>query len=279
MASPNKDASAPLEPTRLQRTILYKEPCAWVDWDELKTFVESQGVLCELREDPFPTLPEENLREISALLAQGRVLNAHSQELNECPYPVEKDYEYRHLKSPEHRKPGAVYSGFLFQNILASLIPAPERTLNTLHVFFTLRRLATWEDARWHLRTILLGFPMVVSLPGIGEAPARDREYYLLTSIHSTLGEAFLSHSPDWLSLNDPRMTNVIKGYLLQALFFQWKILKKEEFAFCENPSCALYNSHWQREVLHAQLPHSLCEKHLKEMMRYSTLPKETTKI
>jgi hypothetical protein len=270
MTKPVKDARMSSEVPTLRRAILYREPSASLDWGKLKKFVESHGVPCEVREDPFSSLTPEALESIAHALAQARILKAHSQELNECVYPVEKAYEYRQLKFPEIRKPGPVYSGFLFQALLASLIPREERDLKHLHVVFTLKRLATWDDARWHLRTILLSLPTVLSISGLVEAPARDREYYLLSSVDPALGETFLSHSRDWLNLHDERMTDVVKGYLLQALFFQWKILQGEDFEFCANPACSLYNSHWQREVLQAQLPHSLCDLHQQEWKLYT---------
>jgi hypothetical protein len=52
----------------------------------------------------------------------------------------------------------------------------------------------------------------------------------------------FLDHS-------DSRMTEVLKGYAMQALLFH---LTGDPF--CEDRDCRLFNSHWQEEVIHSQI-------------------------
>lgn len=269
MDNPKKIPFADEKRAKLSQVMLYCEPLAPLDYAELKTFVETHGIACTLRDDPLSELPDDHLRSCAVSLARARVLNAHSPELNDHVYPVEIDYEYRYLKFPERRKPGAVYSAFHYQEILSSTLGNEERTFTTLQVFFTCRRIATYEDARWHLRTILLGFPVIISVTGIVEAPAREREYYILTASDTRLGESLRFHGYDWLSHQDERLTKVVKGYLLQALFFQWRLLSNKNFAFCPSKDCTLYNSHWQREVLHAQLHHQLCEDHRRELESY----------
>jgi hypothetical protein len=44
-------------------------------------------------------------------------------------------------------------------------------------------------------------------------------------------------------------MTEVLKGYVLQALFFHLS-----GNPFCEDPDCRFFNSHWQEEVLRTQI-------------------------
>jgi hypothetical protein len=195
-------------------------------------------------------------------MAEIRVLGLHDQRLNPEPYPLEVDYERRNLQRGADRKFGPVYSGFHFQALLRELLPRAEYGFGFLHVVFTNQRLATWETQRWHLRTILLSVPVVISTVGLVEAPAREREYYLLSSVDAALAEKWLAERQDYLEYNDPRMTEVLKGYLWQALFFQRSLGEGREFAFCENERCALYNSHWQRELFTAQMGGRLCEVH-----------------
>lgn len=48
---------------------------------------------------------------------------------------------------------------------------------------------------------------------------------------------------------DDPRLTRIIRGYVLQAIFYH--VFGQP---FCTEKTCMLYNAHWQEEVLTAQL-------------------------
>ena len=48
---------------------------------------------------------------------------------------------------------------------------------------------------------------------------------------------------------DDERLTEAIKGAVMQAIVY----LATGE-AFCDDPSCRLYNAHWQEELIVAQL-------------------------
>jgi hypothetical protein len=233
-----------------------------VDWEALTTFLREEArVEAELRDDIFSELKGAELEEVAYELARIRVLGPHSSSLNDEPYPVEVDYERRNLKRSDRRF-GPVYSGFRFQTLLRELLPEGERIFQYLHVVFTNQRLATWEGGRWHLRVVLLGFPMVISTTGLVEAPAREREYYVLSSVDLALAEKWLAERGEFLDYDDPRLTEVLKGYLWQGLFYHRALLRREEFAFCSDGRCSLYNSHWQRELFQAQLGGQLCTSH-----------------
>lgn len=240
-------------------------PASRVDWPKLIEFLRGEcRTKPSLREDLFWGLDEEALEPLARRIAEIRVLGSHDQSLNPEPYPVEVDYELRNLKRPD-RKFGPVYSGFRFQALLRELIPKEERSFCHLHIIFTNQRLATWEGSRWHLRTILLGFPTVISTTGLVEAPAREREYYVLSSVDQALAEKWLSERRDFLDYDDPRLTEALKGYLWQALFFQRALGEGRDFAFCPDEKCSLYNSHRQRELFSAQFGGRLCEAHRRE--------------
>lgn len=193
-------------------------------------------------------------------LAEIRITRPDSQEPNDTVFPVEIEYEKKHLVNPD--KPSqCFYNGLEFQYILRNEWSSLFEQTATLCIFLTDKRLMTWEnDSRYHLRTIIIGYPCIISRVGIVEAPAKPKEYYLIKHM-GTLQEL---HS--WLSANrhrflepdDPRMKEVIKGYLLQCYYY-WAYLLTD---FCNDPDCALFNSHWQEEVLKAQYHHHLCTKH-----------------
>jgi len=44
-------------------------------------------------------------------------------------------------------------------------------------------------------------------------------------------------------------MTEVIKGYIMQALFYY-----VVGDPFCDNHQCRLFNAHWQEDLIRAQL-------------------------
>jgi hypothetical protein len=68
----------------------------------------------------------------------------------------------------------------------------------------------------------------------------------------------------EFLIKNDPRTTDALKGYALQAYHF----LETGE-AYCEKPDCCLYNAHQQEELVTAQLKEPrFCDSHEK---RYKT--------
>jgi len=63
----------------------------------------------------------------------------------------------------------------------------------------------------------------------------------------------------------DPRLTEVMKGYVMRALFFHLT-----GNPFCDHPDCRLYNAHWQEELIRAQLDgkYEFCRDHRKSLNR-----------
>ena len=104
-----------------------------------------------------------------------------------------------------------------------------------------------------------------MSLESLVEAPAKPREFYqaqqqlgrlaedeaAYRALKERFGERFLDH-------DDPRLTEVAKGIVMQAVMYA---LTGE--AFCGDPACRLYDAHWQEEMLRAQLGEpEFCERH-----------------
>jgi hypothetical protein len=145
---------------------------------------------------------------------------------------------------------------------------ASEVSLRRVHITLTNRLLGTWDpdDLRHHLRAILLGIPSIISTSGLVEAPAKPREFYLARQqlgvaagqelAHALLKERFKGQ---FLDHDDPRLTEVVKGYAMQAVLYQ---VTGE--AFCGDPDCRLFNAHWQAELVHAQLEadRGYCRRH-----------------
>ncbi len=177
-------------------------------------------------------------------------------------------FERRLLETPERRVPGVLYDGVLLQAIHRSVLPPEETTLRVAHIAFTSRLPGTFDDAdrRYHARACVLGYPALVSTSGIVEAPAKPRGFYAAKRglqiesadvRYEALKEQYAGRFVDY---DDPRLTQIAKGYVLQALFYQ---MTGEPF--CEDPDCVLFNAHWQEDLIHAQVESGLlCASHRK---------------
>ena len=175
-------------------------------------------------------------------------------------------YEERTLADPE-RGGGVLYDGLAVQRALNSRLPPGETSLSTLHVALLDRTLATWgdHDGRWHKRVHVLGQPTLVSVPGLYEAPAKPEAYYREKQKHALMSgdapprEVLESEiDGDFLVAEDPRTTEALKGYVLQAVHY----VDTGE-AFCDVDSCRLSNPHRQPGVVAAQLRDpAFCDRH-----------------
>lgn len=188
--------------------------------------------------------------------AETRVLSPYDRETGNTMLGIVR-YEERALAHPE-RAGGVIYDGLAVQEFLRRRLPDDERGLAHLHVPLLDRVLGTWgdHDGRWHKRVNVLGQPALVSVPGLYEAPAKPEQYYKEKQRHAMLaGDAppreVLEQEVegDFLVEDDPRTTDALKGYVLQAYHY----LETGE-AFCDDDSCRLANPHRQPGVIGAQL-------------------------
>jgi hypothetical protein len=209
---------------------------------------------------------EATLQRLAVGFAKTRVHDPHQPVTDREPLYGEIAYERRRLTTRGEAK-GVIYDGFAVQSLLATLFDRTELNRHRLPLIFTNQLLATFDesDRRYHLRTVILGYPAIVSTTGLVEAPAKPREFYLAREQLRAIGlnavsPALAAELRDRCLLpNDERLTEVAKGYALQALFYA---LFGE--AFCDDKDCRLYNAHWQEEMLHAQLDgaYDLCPRH-----------------
>jgi hypothetical protein len=184
------------------------------------------------------------------------------------PLPGEVEFERKLLQDPSLRLIGVFYDGFRLQAVFRELLPMDEFSVKHAHIIFTNRLFGTFDegDRRYHARVSVYGFPSIISTTGIVEAPAKPREFYLLKQQYAALGgdvplealkEKFRGRFIDY---DDERLTEVMKGYVMQAIFYH-------VFGdpFCGKISCRLYNSHWQEEVIESQLKareREFCDHH-----------------
>lgn len=142
------------------------------------------------------------------------------------------------------------YDGFKLLSASRKLLDEDELNTQHIHLIFTNCYFGTWDekDKRYHLRLSTYGFPSLISTTGIVEGPARPSEFYRMKR---RIGEEPTEEqvNGEFLSHNDVRLTEVLKGISMQAIFYY--LLGQP---FCVNPQCRLFNGHWQEEVLRAQM-------------------------
>jgi len=198
-------------------------------------------------------------------LAQARILNptkelAGSEAIDRRPLKPEIDYEVRVLTGQARATPGVIYDGIELQRIALDWLGRAERGLGRIHVWFTERLIGTWDEAnrRYHARVSTYGCPSIVSTSGMVAGPARDRRYYLARRLGVAAAAADEQLAGEALVYEDLRTTEIAKGYAMQAVVF---VLAGDPF--CEDPQCRLFNAHWQRHMLRAQLSGpDYCERH-----------------
>jgi len=212
-----------------------------------------------------PVFPLNKSLDYAKRLASIKILDMRCRMTSrQEPSYGEVQYEQRRLLG-KTRAFGIVYDGFHLQRILTEVIAREERILEFVHIFFTNRLFATWEeaDSRYHARTSVYGIPSIISTTGLVEAPAKPKAYYLLKQHYEMLGRDLLElkqrFKGRFIDYEDGCLTGVVKGYAMQGVFYH--LLGNP---FCEDKGCRLYNAHWQEELIFAQLrsQYELCGRH-----------------
>lgn len=251
--------------SRLTVCLYTDHPSEALDVGAVAASLGGYGVRTENRGNLFEYLRagDKPLDEMARRLASARVPDIESPHDEIHPTsPTDAAFE-RKMLSGEEKGRGVLYDGLWVQRTLRKLIfdSLPEESgPGFLHIIFTGRLLGTFEGRRYHARVVLLGSPAIISTSGLVEAPARPREYYfikggLITSGRDTreLDEMYRGRFIDY---DDPKTTSTISSYALQALFYE---LSGE--AFCDDPACCLFNSHWQEDVLKVQYEGKPCAR------------------
>jgi hypothetical protein len=197
-------------------------------------------------------------------LAELKVIDPSRPFTPNEPMYGEVQFELRVLEG-KASPAGILYDGPRMDALYREMLPGGMRSLDILHIVFTDRLLGTFDphDLRYHARVNICGYPHLISMAGLVEAPAKPKEFYLEKQFHA-LGDAAAhealkkKYKGRFLDYGDPRTTEVAKGYVMQGIFYQ---LTGE--AFCPDKNCRLYNAHWQEEMLKAQLSEpEFCKRH-----------------
>ncbi|WP_128477552.1 DUF7001 family protein [Halorussus pelagicus] len=251
---------------------LYRAPTTVADAEEIADWLrervagveddDGETIAVEVRDRFLDVHRDEALPE---QFAETRVSSPYERETGNTMLGIVR-YEERALDHPE-RAGGVLYDGLGVQRALNAAIPERKRTLDHLHVALLDRPVGTWgdHDGRWHKRVNVLGQPALVSVPGLYEAPAKPEAYYqakqktALLSGDAPPREVLESEvEGEFLVAEDPRTTEALKGYVLQAVHC-WRTGE----GFCDDERCRLSNPHRQPGVIEAQLRDpEFCETH-----------------
>jgi hypothetical protein len=252
---------------QIEKVLLYDEGAdEKLDIEEIAQYLREKlgEIQVKVRGSPFARYPGKG-PDYARKLASIKIQDARRETAPEQePLYGEVEYERRRILG-KTRAFGILYDGGQLHRVFAELIPPEERALSFVHIFFTNRLFATLEegDKRHHARTSVYGFPSLISTTGLVEAPAKPREYYLLKQQYEMLGrdpsELKDRFKGRFIDHEDERLTEVTKGYVMQAVFYS---LTGDPF--CQDKGCRLYNAHWQEELIFAQLEsgYEFCPRH-----------------
>jgi hypothetical protein len=215
------------------------------------------------RGDIYKKIPTKKLEEIVKEFARARVRDPGKSFVTGVPFQAEVDYERRRIGDPTWKTFGILYEGGLYQTTISNLIVRGKSFFRHCIILFTNQLFGTLDrdSNRYHARVSLYGFPSLISITGLVEAPAKPKGFYLKKQMGLSVEELKEEYQGKFLDHGDPRMTEVLKGYAMQAILFH---LTGDPF--CDDKDCRLFNSHWQEEVLHSQLngQYEFCPRHEK---------------
>lgn len=213
-------------------------------------------------------------KDTAVKIASCRIFNLIKPYEKHNPNTNEILFEEANIVDSSKTENIVMYDGFEIQKVLTELIPEEEKSADIFHIFFTNKLTCTYDysDYRYHGRALIGANPSIISTTGIIEAPAKPREYYLELMSNFTQGINLelikQKYKGTYLEYNDIRLSQIIEGYLLQAIFYY-----QTGEAFCNKTECRLFNAHWQKDLIYSQLENGkLCEHHQKILEKITSM-------
>jgi hypothetical protein len=246
---------------------LYDEPSVpEIKIDKLEEFIKEKFcVEVEIRNKFFEFF-KDPARKIAHDLAASRVFNPLVPFEKHIPTPEEVTFEENSFTNLTNTSKIVMYDGFELKQIIVNTIPQSELQSDMFHLICTDKLTCTYDydDYRYHGRAVICSNPAIISTTGMIEAPAKPREYYLkmFENVSQGLNLDVLKNQfrGMYLEYHDMKLSEIIKGYAMQALFYYLT-----GNPFCESKDCRLYNAHWQEDLLHSQIvSNKICDQHQK---------------
>ena len=251
---------------KTSKIILYDEPTVpQIQLQKLRKFItDTFPVKIEVRKNFFHNLEENNYEKIASV----RIFDLKKPFKIHNPLTEEIQIEIEN-KDMSNKDETILYDGFEFQKITSEFIPMDENKEETLHLIFTNKLTCTFDesDFRYHARVWVGANPIIISTTGMIEAPAKPKQYYLdlMTNFSKeNISEIKRKYKGQFLEYNDPRISQIVEGCILQVIFYY-----NTGEVFCDNNQCRLYNAHWQKDLLISQIENKkICEKHKEVLIK-----------
>ena len=249
---------------KTSKIILYDEPTVpQIQLKKLEKFItHTFPVKTEIRENFFCDLDEKIYEKIAGV----RIFDLKNPFKTHSPTTEDIQIEIQN-KDMSNKEEMMLYDGFEFQKITSEHISKNESGEDTLHIIFTNKLTCTFDekDFRYHARALIGSNPAIISTTGIIEAPAKPKQYYLDLMTNFTeekIKDIKKKYRGEFLEYHDSRMSEIVEGYILQAIMYY-----ETGDAFCEEKECRLFNAHWQKDLFYSQLENKkLCNKHQKNI-------------
>lgn len=160
----------------------------------------------------------------------------------------------------------AMYDGIILQKLYQEILGkiGLEFNLSELYIIIIDDLIASFDEIDWkyHARSIICGNPTLISTSGLIYGLAKPKDYYLkliyyyqVPQILKTLEKEYRGR---FIENNDERINSIIEGLAIQSIYY---FIKGD--SFCDDPTCRLFNSHWQEEILRLNSNKIFCKKHL----------------
>ncbi len=153
--------------------VLYDEGAAEeLDMGEIAQYLAQKigKAKVEVRGNPFVfNVPQDRVSHYARKIASTKIQGVSQKILSEHePLYGEIEYEKKRILG-KTRSFGILYDGFHLQRLFGEIIPREEHSFEFVHIFFTNRLFATWDDGdkRYHLRTSVYGIPSIISTTGL----------------------------------------------------------------------------------------------------------------
>ena len=255
---------------KISKIILYNEPSVpEINIKKAKKFLlETFEIEIQIRENIFQNLNQNMCEKI----ASTRIFNLKKSFNEHMPSVEEISIELEN-KDMSNKQEMTLYDGVELNKIVQEIIPTVENTLNTLHIIFTNKLTCTFDenDFRYHARAWVGSNPIIISTTGIIEAPAKPKQFYmdLMTNFsEEAVEEIKKKYKGEFLEYKDVKLSEVVEGYILQAIFYY-----ETGDAFCDNKQCRLFNAHWQKDLFISQIENKkMCEKHEKILAKMKNI-------
>ncbi len=251
---------------KISKIILYNEPSVpEINIKRAKKFLlETFEIEIQIRENFFKKLDKKTYEKI----ASTKIFNLKKPFQKYIP-AIEDILIESGNKDMSNKEEMTLYDGIELDKIITELIPKQESTQDTLNIIFTNKLTCTFDenDFRYHARAWVGSNPIIISTTGVIEAPAKPKQYYLdlMTNFSKEkIKEIKKKYKGQFLEYSDCRISDIIEGYVLQAIFYY-----ETGDAFCDNNQCRLFNTHWQKDLFISQIDNKkMCKKHEEYMIK-----------